>query len=528
MLAYFGLVIILGTFSCWLMTHTLSYNPQQKQILVSGKYWSDFGGHLPQIRSFSIGKNWPPEYPLYPGEPIRYHFLFYALVGLLEKTGVRLDYALNIPSSLGFFFMCMMLFSVSKHLFKKNSVAILSVLLLIFNGSLSYVDFFTHRSLNSSLIQDLVTNKDYPSFGPWNGSDIAAFWNLNIFTNQRHLALSFAVALSVLNILLLKKTKLIYLIGFLTGFLLLLNQAVFLIVSVLIASAFLLLPQFRKPIVISIWGFLPWLVFSLMYIHPTAHITIKPGFLFSGPLTPINFLLYWFKNIGPALFLIPIGLLFIPRKARFILPAMTFCFIIPNIFQLSVDMINNHKFFNFYLLLGGVFSSYVIVRLFSQRSLIVKILSLTILIFCLLGGLIDFFPLKNDSYYAIPDIQSNSESQFFLTHTPPDAIILNSTWFYHPASIAGRKVFNGYPYFTWSFGYDQNKREKLTAQIYSSHSLLDACDLLFQHHISYVEINPNHESFINPNWGVWNILRPVYVNIVDQTKIYQVSQICHL
>src|SRR3989338_2340453 len=102
-LLYFTLFFVLFLFSFWLMRRTLSYDPSASSILIGGKYWSDFCGHLPQIRSFSKGLNWPPEYPLFPGEPIRYHFLFYALVGLLEKSGLRLDWALNIPSALGFF-----------------------------------------------------------------------------------------------------------------------------------------------------------------------------------------------------------------------------------------------------------------------------------------------------------------------------------------------------------------------------------------------------------------------------------------
>src|SRR3990170_7677786 len=121
---YFILFSVLVVFSFWLMRHTLSYNSLTSTILVSGKYWSDFGGHLPQIRSFSFGANWPPQYPLFPGEPIRYHFLFFALVGLLEKAGLRLDWALNLPSALGFLSLVLMIFAVAARIFHKISIGL--------------------------------------------------------------------------------------------------------------------------------------------------------------------------------------------------------------------------------------------------------------------------------------------------------------------------------------------------------------------------------------------------------------------
>ena len=84
------------------MFSTFSYEKGVMEI--SSKAWSDFANHIPLIRSFSLGNNFPPQYPLFAGPPIRYHFLFYAFAGFLEKTGIRIDYALNIPSILGFFF----------------------------------------------------------------------------------------------------------------------------------------------------------------------------------------------------------------------------------------------------------------------------------------------------------------------------------------------------------------------------------------------------------------------------------------
>src|SRR5688572_8586263 len=88
--AFAGITIAL-LFSFFLMFHTFSYDTRTHTMSMASKVWSDFGAHIPLIRSFSYGANWdrlltgqPIESPLFPGEPIRYHFGFYALVGALE------------------------------------------------------------------------------------------------------------------------------------------------------------------------------------------------------------------------------------------------------------------------------------------------------------------------------------------------------------------------------------------------------------------------------------------------------------
>jgi len=498
-------------FSFWLMWHTLSYNPVTHNILISGKYWSDFGGHLPLIRSFSKGYNWPPEYATFPGVPIHYHFIFYLFAGLLEKVGFRLDWALNLPSATGFFLLLILIYTLSFRLFHRHLTSFLSVLFFIFNGSLSWSDF-----LQKYKIPELPKLIHFPSFGPWNGSQISAFWNLNIYTNQRHLGLSFAISLLI--IYLLYTRRYIYIVGLLAGLLLMLNQAAFLIVVLFIGWFFLVDSKLRLPLLISSLGGIPWLYFSLRLVPISPAITYHPVFLLQPPLTLISILRYWFLNIGPHLILIPLGFLLAPRRAKILILPLLVIFIVPNIWQFSVDMINNHKFFNFFLIIGSMYSAYAV----SRYKLLLILVPLLIL-----GGVVDFFPVKNDNYGSLPDIQANPDALFFAQKTPPDAVILNSYWYYHPASIAGRKIFNGYSYFSWALGYDQVTRERQAIDIYTAPDKSTACRLLASHNISYVELNDHPEGFILPNWDLWkNGFTPVYRNPTSGTSVYNVSTSC--
>ena len=104
-------LVFFGCFagSYWLMNRTFQYHDQS--FVIASKLWSDFGAHIPLIRSFSFGHNWPPEYPTFPGEPIRYHYLFYLAVAGLEKIGVNLGLALNLLSAAGLTLLLFMIFN---------------------------------------------------------------------------------------------------------------------------------------------------------------------------------------------------------------------------------------------------------------------------------------------------------------------------------------------------------------------------------------------------------------------------------
>src|SRR3989344_8805271 len=192
-------LIFLALFlSTYLMFHTFQY--RNGNMLIGAMLWSDFSWTIPMIRSFSFGENFPVEAPLFPGEPIHYHFLFYTLVGLLEKTGIRLDYALNLPSIVGLTSFLVMLYVFAKRLFNSSVVAILTVLFLLFNGTLSFIYFFSSHPLSIHSFQDIIGNTTFSSFGPYDGNLVSAFWNLNIYTNQRHFAGALALSLAIVYI----------------------------------------------------------------------------------------------------------------------------------------------------------------------------------------------------------------------------------------------------------------------------------------------------------------------------------------
>jgi hypothetical protein len=547
-----GLVIIAAViFSLYIMFHTFTYEPRIPAIRMGSKLWSDFGSQIPLIRSFSYGDNLnrmvrgeAPEYPGYPGEPIRYHFGFYFFAGLLERLGVRIDWALNIPSAIGMALLLIMIFMIAKRFFNSFAAGILAIFFLVFNGTFAVFNFLKIHPLNANFLTAVVQNKTFPAFGPWDGNAVTAFWNLNIYTNQRHLAMSYGLILVMLYLILNAKPKMKFVetalyavsISALMDMLLFINLPAAAMAGVCLLWFFVIRPESRIPLAIGAFLSAPWLWYLIHITAPSFAITFKPGYLTHSPLTAPAFLRFWLANLGLHTILIPIGMVLAPKRTKmlFIIPILII-FIVPNIFQFSPDMINNHKFFNFFLILGNMFSAYAVVSLIghiSHMRLIwlkpVFYLFPAALLLCLTAsGIIDFFAVTNDNMMDINDVAANPDAEWIMTHTPPGAVFLNSTWLYHPASLAGRFIFSGYPYFTWSYGYDKDKREDIARASYAAVDKSAACTLARKNNISYVEITQPHEDYVSPDPDLWLYdFTPVYRH--DNFRIYDMNTACIL
>jgi len=526
------LFLIFFLFSWWLMWHTFNY--KNGVILIAAKAWSDFGSSIPLIRSFSWGKNWPPEYPLFPGEPIKYHFLFYLLVGLLEKIGLPLSWALNLPSLLGFFGLLVIIYKLADLLFEKKSVALLAVIFFLFNSSLSFLEFFKKYPLSWQTLTQIIENKSFPSFGPYDGKTVSAFWNLNIYTNQRHLAAAYFLILFIVY-LLLKAIKTekpisiskIFFLGLIFGLLPFFHKVAFAMTGIILASFFLYFPKIRKSVffvfIISSVLALPQLVYQLRGSLPS--FSFHLGYLISYPLTYKKFYSYWFLNLGLSLILIPAGFLLANTIAKKLFLTILPLFLIGNLFQFSPEIAGNHKFFNFFIIIGNMLSAWAIYLLW-QKKILGKILTPIFVLLMIFSGIIDFFPVKNDFMYAINDAPKNPDIAWIKNNTPPDAVFLNSSFLYHPASLSGRKIFLGWPYFSWSAGYNTDKRYNLMKTVWAATNKNEVCLLLVNNHIDSVVLEEKSPDFpINIQFWKDNF-QASYKKNDNSFIIYNVRQNC--
>jgi len=517
-------------FSWWLMWHTFQY--KNGEIWLASKVWSDFQAHIPLIRSFSLGDNFPPEYPLFPGEKIRYHFLFYLLVGFLEKFGVRLDWALNLPSVLGFAWFLIMIYLLGKELTKSRGVGILSVILYLFNGSFSFVKYFTDHGWDWNSIANIFKLTNFPSYYPYGPGIVSAFWNWNIFSNQRHLGLAFAMSLTGIYLIWKEgqtwKRELFKTIGLVVILVVLswLHKAVFLMSTVVYAV--LLMTNLRK----SVWSFLGLglgVVLSIpavLYMSPHAEqvMTVRLGFLSDG--TWRGFIWWWFMNMGLVLPGALLGFMFGNKALKKLFLAFTTLFIIGNTIAFSPEIAANHKFFNLFMVGCVILVANLLVLFWRarwwQRAIVIMIFPILVL-----SGIIDMFPVINEFYYHVVD-KNNPAKNWIMANTSKGAVFLNSTFFDNPATLAGRKIYYGWPYFTWSLGYDTDKRLKLIKQIYGGEDVNTVCYLLEKEGIDYLETHssPGRDEFTINYQLFEDKFFLQYENPITGLKFYDVESSC--
>ena len=522
------------------MFHTFSYDGKNHEIVIAFKLWSDFGAHIPLIRSFSMGDNLSHlfnrtavQYPVFAGPAIRYHFLFDMAVGLLEKAGMRIDWALNIPSIIGFFFLLVLLYTLANRLFNNKYVGVLTVVFFLFNGSLSFLRFFMTHPLSVHTIQDIAAVRDFPAFAPWGPGEITAFWNLNIYTNQRQLAPAFAIILlfmvSVVTMKRLPSAKQFMtgvLWGVIFGIFPYFHQPSLLIIAIVLLCYFLLYPDLWVFMITTGITSALLIIPQVLAIPSEAHAaTWYPGFTIHNELLAQNnipaefwhMLTFWWQNMGLHSVLIVTGFFLIPSKARRAILPIIPLFLVANLFKFSVEASANHKLFNFVFIVGQMISAYLIVRLFTvikhiNRHWIIGLLDyllIGLLVLTLtLSGVIDFFVIANDTQGRISDIPANEVATWIAKNTPKNAIFLNSSYLYHPASLAGRSIFLGWPYFAWSAGYPEN-RMPIMDTMYETDNTAEVCALLHKYNISYITVE-----------DVTNDVNLPVINLNDYLKKY--------
>lgn len=174
-------------------------------IRVGFSAFSDFGAHLPVIRSFSVGQNFPAQYPLFPDGTMRYHFMFYFYAGNLEYLGFNLPWALNLPSILSLVSFSMLLYGLCVGITKRPIAGLLACVFFAFRSSFAFFTYTYGFNNISDFIYGLRNNLNADGSPREHiGNTLRESWGLwaqKVYINQRHLA--FALGLFILALYLL-------------------------------------------------------------------------------------------------------------------------------------------------------------------------------------------------------------------------------------------------------------------------------------------------------------------------------------
>lgn len=194
-LEIFGALAALAL-SFWIMLQRLSGDP----LMVSSNTWGDTALHIGIARSFSEGDNYPPVLPIFSGETIRYHFGFDFYAGVLERMGLPIGWAFNLPGALGFASIMVLVFALAHYLWQRVSIGVVAAILFPTNVSLAFLRYFDkYPSVLAALQPHNWWNHDkYSAIAPYQAHEqITIFFTLNPYLTQTHLIIAMVIVLFV-------------------------------------------------------------------------------------------------------------------------------------------------------------------------------------------------------------------------------------------------------------------------------------------------------------------------------------------
>ncbi len=568
-------------FVTFIMFFTLHEN--KYYLKVHAFIHSDFLVHIPLIQSFYYGGNFHPiEYPLFVGEKINYHYGFHILAALLEKLGLSFSFAVNFLSILGFSLLIYFMYLFAKYIAKDKIAPYIAAILPFLNFSLTWYMYLLKHG--SHWLIDIPYLKQYTCFGPWDGCIISVFWNLNIYLNQRHLAMGFGLTFF-----------LIYLISFVfyrkRKFL---HKALIILLCILILIALVYIHKGMLIVSLMFWGLyvgirfidilIMWkkgderenlrdlillgvgLILSFILVllflefaysqftrpEGLKVIRIYPGFLYRTATSLhhlkvgefVKWLIYMGANLGILPILALLGFLFSLRKMKnrrelifnisfFILSWAVF--VLANVIVFSVEVGINHKFINFSILIWEIYTAYAFVKLY-KAHILGKLFVILVVILLMFNALIDYIPIFNGYHIWWEKPNHNPVGKWILTYTDPRDKFLNITYLTTPLAMTGRRIFFGWDYFAMSAGYETYKRRREYYSflgVYKRDPLLARerlCEIMKKYHLKYLYLN-GHDKFIDLDIDATELantmlkgIKPLYHS--GKTYIYSCEEIC--
>jgi DNA-binding beta-propeller fold protein YncE len=531
-------------FACWLMFATL--NSSGGKLQIGHNQFSDFGPNTAIMQSFALGHNFPTEYPHFPGDRIRYHFLFYFQAGNLEFLGLDPAWSLNLLSILSLVAMLILVMALGEVLFNSRAVGLVGSALFFFFGSLSYFEYLRKHGSLSAAIDAIAKQVGFlPSGFPYRGEEWGV-WSLVVFLNQRHLAFAIAVLLLVLVFLVIRyrrapselaagddssaqasssapssglttaanqktvepsavpstqpwrfivESREFIFCGVVLGLMPMWNSAVFVAAVAVLAVLFILFPLRKQMLALAIAAgvvALPQVIYlSTGSGRAPAPPLLHWGYTLGDPTTwmVVKYLGFTF---GFKWLLIAFALVLATRLQRRFFLAISALLLVAFLLQLSVEVLANHKFLHIWLIIANLFVAYGMWRLWRLdvrgTTIPAKAAAVVLVVLITLGGFIDLFPIRN-AYTSEVIYKSDRLIEWLTKETDPRAIFLTDRFVSHPILMAGRRVFYGWPYYAWSAGYRAGDRDGVYRQMWQERNPQALLKLLHDNNVSYVALD---------------------------------------
>ena len=472
--------------------------------------FSDYAPNLSLIRSFSWFENFPTQYPFFAGQDIKYHFMFMFLCGNLERMGLPLCIAYNLPSVLGLTGFLVMLTQFARRVTGRFAAEVIVPFLFVFRSGLALFYFIAEHLRAGDLISAFRDNTVFIGYTPNEGWGL---WNYNVYLNQRHLGFGLLVAMAVIwyyygyleeadgetsflkglffsrDAWAVKEPVPVIMTGFVLGMLSFWNGAC-VIGSLLVLAGFALFSRNK----LDFLG-LAVLTVSLSFMQTRFFIdgsAVSPafywGFISSDTTVPG---VLWFLveisglTIAGALF----AAIAMERKYR----VLIFAFLLPVIFSftmsLTPDVTVNHKYIMMSMAFLSVIWAELLIRFMGRGSgPYSRVFAVFLAVILMSTGLYDFvIIIRNNGPEHEFAVDTESDLGHYLRDNLTwDDMVLSGPDSVSNFTVSGCRMYTGWPYYAWSAGYDTDYRFEKAKYIYTVENEEELLQILEEEDITYI------------------------------------------
>ena len=480
--------------------------------------WGDWAAHLTFAGSFAYAHNFPPEYPIDPGNRMGYPFMVDFLSANLVPLGSSLTTALVLITGLLGLAFPVVLYLAAARFTGGRAAATIAVFVFLLSGGLGFFYFAADIDKNGLLaVQHLV--REYTL-----QRDLNYMWLnpvLAYLIPQRSTLFGFSLVLVVLLVLWIairegSSWRPFLFAGVIAGAMPAFHVHAF-GTAVALALFWAVATNRRRE---WLYFFVPAIVLAvpvLLWMWPPVNNSvcgdrfsfggycIEPGWLSytdwkrDAPrfgivvALPVDFVWFWLKNLGAFVPLLLVAQA-LPRAmptdfGKWFAP-MWLWFLVPCIVVLQPWDWDNTKFFVFWALLGSIMVGGLLAHMFKRTETAV----LAALLLFLLGfaGTLDLVRASDfqQSSNEFTDTKGIQVADWVRQHTSPSAIFAVGDDHNSPIpTLAGRRVMIGYSGWLWTYGLGdyQNKQSDELAILRGDPA---TPELVQRYHVSYVLMGP--------------------------------------
>jgi hypothetical protein len=486
------------------------FHPTVDGMFLTATTWYDLAYHLALATSFLYGQNFPPVNPVFPIEPLRYHFMGDFHAAMLLKLGLGIWPAFGITSLIMALALVGIFYCFARRLTESDVASFIATLLFFFSGGLGFVLFF----------------------GDWRDSGqpfFKFFWNMkenytdmwsrgikwtNLMTSgvipQRSMLYGMPIAIILLTLIAVvwkrwniekhhgawQGIEVLFPAGVIAGLLPLFHYHAYAVVVFTSCILFLIKP---RRVWLAFW--LPAALIALpQWRDFGSHIATGPPLRFHlgwVSYTYSNFFLFMIRNFGLPLILIFPAFFFAPRYLRtFYVPfaaLMVLCFM----FLISKDDVDNTKLL-FYWHAGTAVVIAAWLARWARRPVGTAVVVIAV-VACTLSGVLSVIRESKVAWRIFSP--SEIAAGAFASSLPPKSLFLSGPTHSQPAlCLAGKPIVLGFEFLITSQGYSRAKYNAILGdikRIYSGDAKTQA--LIAKYHVNYVYVGSYERDKLNAN-----------------------------